>query len=99
MGTKVLVNLKPHQRSTWSYHAEDGWYVGPYLHHYRCMKCFIPASGKARDVDTLQLFQKQFLLPQQRITYGKPQRTLFTYYKIPPQLYLTYNMVMQLKMH
>jgi hypothetical protein len=53
-GTKVLVHLKPDQRPSWSYHDEEGWYVGPSMEHYRCMKCYIPTSGRERDVDTIK---------------------------------------------
>ncbi len=28
-GTKVLVHLKPAQRKSWSFHASNGWYIGP----------------------------------------------------------------------
>jgi hypothetical protein len=64
MGTKVLVHLKPNQRPSWAYHGTEGWYVGPSMEHYRCVKCYLPSSGRERDIDTLELFPKQIPFPQ-----------------------------------
>jgi hypothetical protein len=55
-GTQVLVHLKPDQRPSWAYHGEDGWYVGPSMHHYRCVQCFMPTTSRVRDVDTVKCF-------------------------------------------
>ena len=33
-GTDFLVNLKPAQRKSWSFHTYNGWYIGPSLKHY-----------------------------------------------------------------
>ena len=33
-GTKVMVHMKPEQRTSWDPNAKLGWYVGPSLHHY-----------------------------------------------------------------
>ena len=63
-GTKVVVHLKPDQRASWAYHGEEGWYVGPSMEHYRCVKCYIPASGRVRDVDTLQFFPTTIPFPK-----------------------------------
>jgi hypothetical protein len=52
LGTKVVVHLKPDQRPSWAYHGEEGWYVGPSMEHYRCVKCYLPATSRERDVDT-----------------------------------------------
>ena len=41
-GTKVLVHEKSRQRASWANHGIQGWYVGPSLEHYRCVKCYIP---------------------------------------------------------
>ena len=62
-GTRVLVHLKPDQRASWAYHGEDGWYVGPSLEHYRCVKCYMPATARVRDVDTLQFFPNKVPIP------------------------------------
>jgi hypothetical protein len=62
-GTKVIIHLKPDQRASWSYHGEEGWYVGPSMEHYRCVKCYIPTTARERDVDTLQFFLKKIPFP------------------------------------
>jgi hypothetical protein len=55
-GTKVLVYLKPDQQASWAYHGEEGWYVGPSLVNYCCVKCYMPATARVRNVNTLQFF-------------------------------------------
>jgi hypothetical protein len=62
-GTKTVVHLKPDQRASWAYHGEEGWYVGPSMEHYRCFKCYLPATARVRDVDTLQFFPKKIPFP------------------------------------
>jgi hypothetical protein len=62
-GTKVVVHLKPDQRASWAYHGEEGWYTGPSMEHYRCVKCYLPSTARERDVDTLQFFPKKFTFP------------------------------------
>jgi hypothetical protein len=63
-GTKGLIHLKPDQPASWAYHGEEGWYVGPSMEHYGCVKCYIPKSGRERDVDTLTFFPKSVPFPQ-----------------------------------
>jgi hypothetical protein len=63
-GTKVVVHLKPDQRASWAYHGEEGWYVGPSMEHYRCVKCYLPSTARERDVDTLQFFPKKIPFPK-----------------------------------
>jgi hypothetical protein len=48
-GTKLVVHLKPDQQASWAYHGKEGWYVGPAMEHYRCVKCYIPTPGRERD--------------------------------------------------
>jgi hypothetical protein len=62
-GTKVLVHLKPDQRPSWAYHGEEGWYVGPSMHHYRCVQCFMPTTSRVRDVDTVEFFPATIPFP------------------------------------
>jgi hypothetical protein len=33
------------------------------MEHYHCVKCYIPNTGRVRDVDTLEFFPKQFPFP------------------------------------
>ena len=33
-GTKVMVHKKPQVRTSWGFHGQIGWYVGPAYKHY-----------------------------------------------------------------
>ena len=52
-GTRVIVNDKPGNRMSWVYNGTPDCYIGPSLDHYRCMQCYIPATGTVRITDTL----------------------------------------------
>lgn len=41
-GTKVVFHNKPSQRGSWDMRGDIGFYIGPSMHHYRCMKIFKP---------------------------------------------------------
>ena len=62
-GTKLVVHSKPDKRASWAYHGEDGWYVGPAPHHYRCFKCYMPTTQKERICDTVQLIPHTIPIP------------------------------------
>jgi hypothetical protein len=62
-GTKVVVHLKPEQRASWAFHGEEGWYVGPSMEHYQCVKYFIPSSARECDVNTLRFFPNTVPFP------------------------------------
>ena len=47
----------------WDYHGVKGWYVGPSLEHYRCLKCFNPETFSEVDTDTLQLVPNTTPIP------------------------------------
>ncbi len=64
-GTRILLHLKPDQRPSWGFHGEDGWYIGPSLEHYRCVKCFIPQTGREKDADTVEFFPHKIPFPIQ----------------------------------
>ena len=36
-GTRVIVNDKPGNLTSWVRHGTPGWYIGPSLDHYMCM--------------------------------------------------------------
>jgi hypothetical protein len=36
-GPEVLIHLQPTRRKSWSFHASNGWYIGPSLKHYCCI--------------------------------------------------------------
>ena len=63
-GTKVLVHEKSNNRGTWSPHGIPGWYIGPTLEHYRCVKCYIPRTNNIRISDTVQYFPHSIALPE-----------------------------------
>ena len=52
-GIRVLAHVKPAQRTTWSPHAEDGWYVGPAMESYRCYRIWLWDSRATRICDTI----------------------------------------------
>ena len=62
-GTKVVVHSKPDQRASWAYHGELGWYIGPSLTHYRCVRCYIPETRREKDTDTVQYFSHDNSIP------------------------------------
>ena len=63
-GTKVIVHKKPKQQNSWDYHGVEGWYIGPSLNHYRCVRCYLPPTGGVRNVDTVQFFPKHVKFPK-----------------------------------
>ena len=52
-GSKVLVHKRSCQRASWANHGIEGWYIGPSLEHYCCVKCYLPSTGGVRDADTV----------------------------------------------
>ena len=65
-GTEVLVHLKPSRRSSWSFHAANGWYIGPALKHYRCIRLIMADTGAERLTDTFRY--KHHAMPVPTIT-------------------------------
>jgi hypothetical protein len=51
-GTKVLVHLKPTHCKSWSFHASNGWYIGPSLKHYRCIRAIMEGTGSEHLTNT-----------------------------------------------
>ena len=43
-GTKVQFYDPPATRKTWAPHSLDGFYLEPAMQHYRCYRCYIPAT-------------------------------------------------------
>ena len=39
--TQIIVHEKPTVRGTWAAHGVKGWYIGPYMEHYRCHHIYI----------------------------------------------------------
>ena len=63
-GTKVAVHIKPEKRTSWGYHVELGYYIGPAMEHYRCFKCYIPKTGGIRVADTVKFLPHDKPFPQ-----------------------------------
>ena len=63
-GTRVLVHKKPKQRNSWAYHGVEGWYIGPSLNHYCCVRCYLSSTGAVRDADMVQFFPTQVKFPK-----------------------------------
>ena len=55
-GTKVVVHEKADSRKSWAGHGIKAWYIGTSLEHYRCFKCYMPATYSERDADTVDFF-------------------------------------------
>jgi hypothetical protein len=62
-GIRVLVHIKPSERTTWSPHGADGWYVGPALESYRCYTVWLWDTRATRVCDTLAWFPTKVPLP------------------------------------
>ena len=62
-GTQSIVHAKPDKCASWTFHDENGWYVGPAPHHYRYFKCFMPATHKERISDKVQFIPSKIPIP------------------------------------
>ena len=56
--TRMIVNRKPDNRTSWGHHGTKGWYIGPSLDNYKCMQCYMPITGIVKITDTLQYIPK-----------------------------------------
>ena len=62
-GIRVLVHIKPSERTTWSPHGADGWYTGPALESYRCYTVWLWETRATRLCDTLTWFPTKVTMP------------------------------------
>jgi hypothetical protein len=62
-GTKVVVQDKPDARAAWAPHGTDGFYVGPASKHYRCWRCYMPATRSVCITDTVAWLPVAFTMP------------------------------------
>ena len=62
-GIRVLVHIKPSERTSWSPHGEDGWYTGPALEAYRCYTVWLWETRATRTCDTLTWFPTKTVMP------------------------------------
>ena len=63
-GTKILVHSKPSKRASWEFHGVEGWYVGPSLQHYRCVRCYIPKTRSEIISDTIKFIPNHIPIPE-----------------------------------
>ena len=52
-GTKVVFHKKTEVPATWDMRGEVGFYVGPSMYHYRCIKVYKPDTRREIDTDTV----------------------------------------------
>ena len=57
-GTRSLAFIDPDSRGTWAPRAEDAWYSGPALEHYRCMLFYITPRNSYRTLATAKLYPR-----------------------------------------
>ena len=62
-GIRVLAHVKSANRTTWSPHAEDGWYIGPAMESYRCYRIWLWDSRSTRICDTITWFPTKIVMP------------------------------------
>ncbi len=62
-GTEVLVHLKPTCCKSWAYHASNGWYIGPSLKHYSCIRAIMEGTGGERLTDTFRFKHHAMSVP------------------------------------
>ena len=60
LGTRVIVQNKPGNHTSWGYNGKLSCYIGSYLDHYICMKCYTSANDIVRITDTLKYILKSF---------------------------------------
>ena len=63
-GTKVVIHLNPSIQGTWELNGDIGWYVGPALDHYHCVKCYFPRTRTTRICETVTFFPHAIPFPQ-----------------------------------
>jgi len=66
-GTKIVAFISPEKRATWELNGEVGWYVGPSMHHYRCVQCYFPRPRDVRDCDTVEFFPHSIPFPEVKL--------------------------------
>ena len=54
-GTKIRIHVEPQNRDSWSFHGEEGWYIGRSMEHHGCITCYILSTFKARFINTTTL--------------------------------------------
>jgi hypothetical protein len=63
-GCKIIAHEKPGKRRTWATHGQNGYSLGPAMHHNRYQDVYISTTASERIVDTLLLFPHNYQMPQ-----------------------------------
>ena len=50
--------------NSWTFHGEQGWFIGTAISHYRCIPCYIPKTHCERITDTATIIPKHTPIPQ-----------------------------------
>ena len=66
-GTKVVINSKPTNLASWDPNGNEGWYTGPSLNNYRCVKCYISTTGSEVNYGIVVFFPQQIDFPAVKI--------------------------------
>jgi hypothetical protein len=61
VGCRVLIHAKPTMRRSWDYRANQGFYIGPVLDHYRCYKLLKSETKQKAISDTTVEFRHAYL--------------------------------------
>ena len=85
-GTKAVVHSKPDQRLTCCLNGEAGWYVGPSMKNYLCVKCYFPIANQVRNCDTVTFIPHEYPFPEVNLDGLKKQVTndIITLLSAPP---------------
>ena len=62
-GIEVEYHIKPLQISSWGFHSQSGWYVGPSLEHHNCYKILDKTTKHIHITDTLRFNTNIYSLP------------------------------------
>ena len=63
-GTKILVHKKPQDSGSLQFHGTEGWYIGPALHHYRCLTCYLPITRTEIISNIVRLIPRHIQIPE-----------------------------------
>ena len=89
-GTNTIAHVKPSVRSSYGYHAQEAWYVGPALKHYQCYKAISKKTGAEIISDTVQFKFHNVSVPTNtpidRLVKATNDLTQALNLKPPPQL-------------
>ena len=66
-GTCVIVHDKRSNRISWGHYVAKCWCISPSLNHYKCMQCYMPATGIVEITDILEYIPKAFAFPKTSI--------------------------------